>query len=122
MWIFVYGSLMFDGWESDHGCVGSIWADLAGYRRIFKKKSVKNWGTKKWPGPTLNLKASTTSVCRGVAFAFADDDSQSENLLNFLTKREACQPRSLAIRLLDGRNVPLLSRIDSNTELMDDVR
>jgi len=21
MWIFGYGSLMFDGWESDHGCV-----------------------------------------------------------------------------------------------------
>jgi cation transport protein ChaC len=78
---------------------------LAGYRRVFNKKSVENWGTKEWPGLTLNLKASTTSVCRGVAFAFADDDSKSQNMLNFLTKREACQPQSLAIQLLDGRDV-----------------
>jgi glutathione-specific gamma-glutamylcyclotransferase len=74
MWIFGYGSLMFDGWESDHGCVGRAWADLAGYRRVFNKKSVENWGTKKQPGLTLNLKESATSVCRGIAFEFIDDD------------------------------------------------
>jgi hypothetical protein len=67
---------MFDGWESDHGCVGRTWADLAGYRRVFNKKSVENWGTKKRPGLTLNLKESATSVCRGIAFEFIDDDFQ----------------------------------------------
>ena len=83
---------MFDGWESGHGCIERTLADLAGYRRILNKKAVKNWGTKEWPGLTLNLKASTTSVCRGVAFAFADDDSKSQDMLNFLTKREVRIP------------------------------
>jgi glutathione-specific gamma-glutamylcyclotransferase len=119
MWIFGYGSLMFDGWESDHGCVERTWADLAGYRRVFNKKSVENWGTKNWPGLTLNLKASTTSVCRGVAFAFADDDSKSQNMLNSLTKREACQPRSLAIQLLDGRDVPACVYIYEGKNILD---
>ena len=59
--------MMFDGWEPDHGCVGRRWADLAGYRRVFNKKSVENWGTKKWPGLTLNLKESTNSVCLPIA-------------------------------------------------------
>jgi hypothetical protein len=42
MWIFGYGSLMFDGWESGYGCVRREWASLSGYRRVFGKKSVKN--------------------------------------------------------------------------------
>jgi cation transport protein ChaC len=119
MWIFGYGSLMFDGWDSDHGCVERRWAGLAGYRRIFNKKSVKNWGTKEWPGLTLNLKASTTSVCRGIAFEFIDDDSKSLEMLKYLTKREACQPRSLAIRLPDGRDVSALVYIYEGKNILD---
>jgi cation transport protein ChaC len=119
MWIFGYGSLMFDGWESDHGCVGRRWADLAGYRRVFNKKSVENWGTRKWPGLTLNLKESTTSVCRGVAFEFACDNAKSQDMLNCLTKREACQARSLAIRLPDGRGVPALVYIYEGKNILD---
>jgi glutathione-specific gamma-glutamylcyclotransferase len=119
MWIFGYGSLMFDGWESGHGCIERTLADLAGYRRVFNKKSVKNWGTKEWPGLTLNLKQSTTCVCRGAAFAFAGDDSKSQDLLNCLTKREACQPHSLAIRLLDGRDVTALVYIYEGQNILD---
>jgi glutathione-specific gamma-glutamylcyclotransferase len=120
MWIFGYGSLMFDGWESGHGCIERTLADLAGYRRrVFNKKSVKNWGTKEWPGLTLNLKQSATCVCRGVAFAFADDDSKSQDMLNCLTKREACQPHSLAIRLLDGRDVTALVYIYEGQNILD---
>jgi glutathione-specific gamma-glutamylcyclotransferase len=117
MWIFGYGSLMFDEWESNHGCVGRRWADLA--RRVFNKKSVENWGTKEWPGLTLNLKESTNSVCRGIAFAFADDDSESQDMLERLTRREACQPRSLAIRLLDGRDVTALVYIYEGKSILD---
>src|ERR1700730_6463735 len=69
---------------------------------------VANWGSKKRPGLTLNLKESANSVCCGIAFAFADDDSKSQDMLNYLTKREACQPRSLAIQLLNGRDVTAL--------------
>jgi cation transport protein ChaC len=39
MWIFGYGSLMFDGWESERRCVERTWAELAGYRRVFNKRS-----------------------------------------------------------------------------------
>src|ERR1700738_478702 len=119
MWIFGYGSLIFAGWESGHGCVGRIWADLAGYQRIFNKKSVKNWGTKECPGLTLNLKQSATSVCRGVAFTFADDGAKSQDMLNCLAKREACQPRSSAIRLTDGRDVPALVYIYEGKNILD---
>ena len=119
MWIFGYGSLMFDEWESNHGCVGRRWADLAGYRRVFNKKSVENWGTKEWPGLTLNLKESTNSVCRGIAFAFADDDSESQDMLKRLTKREACQPRSLGIRLQDGRDVSALVYIYEGRNILE---
>ena len=110
---------MFDGWESDRRCFGRTWADLAGYRRVFNKKSVENWGTKKWPGLTLNLKASTTSVCRGVAFEFIDDDSKSLEMLKYLTKREACQPRSLAIRLLDDHDVSAFVYMYEGKNILD---
>ena len=55
MWIFGYGSLMFDGWEAFCGCIDRKWADLPGYRRSFNKKSVESRGTREVPGLTLNL-------------------------------------------------------------------
>jgi glutathione-specific gamma-glutamylcyclotransferase len=119
MWVFGYGSLIFDGWESNHGCVERTWADLAEYRRVFNKKSIANWGSEKRPGLTLNLKESATSVCRGAAFAFADDESKLQDMLNYLTKREACQPRLLAIRLLDGRDVTALVYVYEGNNILD---
>jgi hypothetical protein len=68
---------------------------------------------------TLNLKQSATCVCLGAAFAFADDDSKSQDLLNCLTKREACQPHSLAIRLLDGHDVKALVYIYEGQNILD---
>ena len=44
MWIFGYGSLMFDGWEAACGCVDRKCAELPGYRRAFNKKSVEILG------------------------------------------------------------------------------
>jgi cation transport regulator ChaC len=71
MWIFGYGSLMFDGWEAACGCTDRKWADLPGYRRSFNKKSVESRGTREAPGLTLNLVRSAGHVCRGIAFASA---------------------------------------------------
>jgi len=65
MWIFGYGSLMFDGWEAACGCTGRRWADLPGYRRSFNKKSVESRGTPEAPGLTLNLVRAAGHVCRG---------------------------------------------------------
>jgi cation transport protein ChaC len=119
MWIFGYGSLMFAGWESDYGCTERKWADLVGYQRVFNKKSVKNWGTKHCPGLTLNLQESAMAACRGIAFAFEDHTSDSQGILNHLAKREACQPRSLTIRLEDGRNVLAFAYIYNGKTVLD---
>src|SRR5215472_13444781 len=97
MWIFGYGSLMFDKWESSYGCLRREWVDLAGYRRVFNKKSVKNWGTPNRPGLTLNLEKLDTGTCRGVAFEFSDAVVSNRAMLNYLSKREACAPRVLPI-------------------------
>ena len=86
MWVFGYGSLMLDGWETQRGCTRRVLADLPDYCRVFNKASVKNWGTKRTPCPTLNLLKVADGVCRGVAFEFPD--SQKQELLAYLADRE----------------------------------
>ena len=85
MWIFGYGSLMWDGWQAQFGCKRFVIADLPGYQRIFNKASIVNWGTKLAPGPTLNLTPSKMS-CRGIAFKFPD--SARPDIESYLRKRE----------------------------------
>ena len=72
MWVFGYGSLMWDNWETGYGCLRRVLANLPRFRRTFNKASVKNWGTRERPGPTLNLAADPGSSCAGVAFEFPD--------------------------------------------------
>jgi cation transport protein ChaC len=100
MWIFGYGSLMFDGWEAAHGRIDRKWANLPGYRRSFNKKSVESRGTCKLPGLTLNLVPAEFATCRGVAFQFKDND-EAEELLRLVARREACKGRELPV-LIDG--------------------
>jgi cation transport protein ChaC len=85
MWIFGYGSLMWDGWETKRRCLRRATAELRGYTRTFNKLSVRNWGTPSNPGPTLNLIASATS-CRGIAFEF--DEASRADIVAYLAKRE----------------------------------
>jgi glutathione-specific gamma-glutamylcyclotransferase len=86
MWVFGYGSLMWDGWEQQRGCIRRAGAELRGFRRIFNKASVENWGTADHPCPTLNLERIDSGVCRGIAFEFGND--RSEALLDYLATRE----------------------------------
>ncbi|WP_206412685.1 gamma-glutamylcyclotransferase [Lysobacter enzymogenes] len=86
MWVFGYGSLMWDGWENKFTCLQKVRGELLGYRRIFNKASVKNWGAKAAPGPTLNLIAGQDYICRGMAFNFPI--AQSEEIVSYLRKRE----------------------------------
>jgi len=86
MWIFGYGSLMWDGWEAAHGCTRRELADLVGYCRVFNKVSIKNWGTRDAPCPTLNLSKSMASVCRGIAFEFPENNNKA--VLTELIERE----------------------------------
>lgn len=77
MWIFGYGSLMWDGWEHEHACIQRVRATLPRFRRVFDKASVRNWGTRKYPCPTLNIADDPGGECNGLAFEFADDNRES---------------------------------------------
>jgi glutathione-specific gamma-glutamylcyclotransferase len=87
LWVFGYGSLMWDGWETQRpGFIRRVFADLPGYRRQFNKLSVRNWGTPDVPGPTLNLQESASSVCPGIAFEFGKNYRQA--VIKYLEDRE----------------------------------
>lgn len=101
MWVFGYGSLMWDGWETHRGCTRRVVADLPSYYRVFNKASISNWGTKTSPCPTLNLSKKPNGMCRGIAFEFPD--AQKQNVLAYLTEREgkAFPLREMTVQL-DG--------------------
>lgn len=86
MWVFGYGSLMWDSWDDSPDCLRSCIAELPQYRRSFTKASVKNWGTRDHPCPTLTLDRDDLSSCWGIAFEFEDRDRPE--LLEYLKHRE----------------------------------
>ncbi len=95
MWIFGYGSLMWDGWEESFSCTRRLVGELHGYLRAFNKASVRNWGTKSNPGPTLNLEVADHGLCCGIAFEFPD--TQSSRVMGYLEEREG---KSFAFKAL----------------------
>jgi cation transport protein ChaC len=105
MWVFGYGSLMWDGWERAFGGTRLDRAVLRGYRRSFNKKSVDNWGTPQRPGPTLGLEPDATAECVGTAFEIAE--AQRQAVLAMLKKREgpSFTLPELPVRLPDGREI-----------------
>lgn len=98
MWVFGYGSLMWDGWEKKYDCRRTLKGRLAGYRRDFNKASVKRWGTNTAPGPTLGLECDSSGACVGTAFEFPDE--QESSVLESLRQREGqdFELRQLTIR------------------------
>ena len=105
MWVFGYGSLMWDNWQGAHGGADGVLAELKGYERSFNKASKVNWGTDTTPGPTLNLVEKADGACVGYAFEF--DDSRQAEVLADLERREGRNfpLRKMRIRLSDGRTV-----------------
>ena len=101
MLVFGYGSLIWDGWQNTEGrrCLRALPAELPGYRRVFNKKSVQNWGTRAKPCPTLNLEAAASASCRGMAFEFQSNAWFIGEMLLYLRRREACEPQELPIRI-----------------------
>ncbi len=122
MWVFGYGSLIWDGWQNKNGrrCLRTVPAELRGYRRVFNKKSVRNWGTRALPCPTLNLEEASTATCRGMAFEFHHDDWFMGQMLLWLRQREGCEPRELQIRIDDTSEVNALVYIYAGASLIKD--
>src|SRR5262249_27817574 len=119
MWVFGYGSLMWDGWEKKWGCARRACAELDGYQRAFNKRSVLNWGTKENPCPTLSVMKAANSSCRGIAFEFADDKEQE--IRRHLTKREGegFELRKLAIRLDGGISANAVVAVYEAEDIID---
>lgn len=119
MWVFGYGSLMWDGWEAPYGCLRRTKAELRGYCRAFNKASVRNWGSKGSPGPTLNLRACETGACQGIAFEFSW--SEEETVLSYLSEREGAgfKMHRLKMHLEDGAKVTGFVGIYAGKNLID---
>lgn len=116
MWLFGYGSLMWDGWETAYTCARRMPADLPGHARVFNKKSLERWGTHARPGLTLNL--ARTGTCRGMALAF--DDGARSDIEAYLNHRETCEATEVAVRLPDGTEVGALTYIYGGPRLIDE--
>jgi cation transport protein ChaC len=116
MWLFGYGSLMWDGWEDQYGCLKRMPADLHGHTRIFNKKSLERWGTHARPGLTLNLTPS--GACRGVAFEF--DDAALPDIAEYLCARETCTATEVAVRLPEAGEVGALTYIYEGPRLIEE--
>lgn len=87
MWVFGYGSLMWDNnWEQPLGCLRKKIAVLQGYERIFNKPSIKYWGTTNNPCPTLNVVLKKRASCKGMAFEFPD--KRQQEIWTYLSNRE----------------------------------
>jgi glutathione-specific gamma-glutamylcyclotransferase len=112
MWVFGYGSLMWDGWEQPFGGVRVDRAVLNGYRRSFNKRSIKNWGTSEAPAPTLGLEPGVDVNCTGTAFEFPD--GQRAAIEELLTEREGKSFAfpELSVRLPDGRVIRALTPVN----------
>jgi len=115
MWVFGYGSLMWEGWEKRFEGVVVGEATLYGYHRAFNKKSTKNWGTKDKPGPTLGLEPDETGRCTGVVFEIPE--TRREEVLNYLAEREGKSVLllELDVQLKDGTTIKAVIFVNDRT-------
>lgn len=86
VWVFGYGSLMWDDWQSKYGALRTLKATLPQFCRIFNKASIRNWGTQDSPAPTLNITADPNGSCVGFAFEFLEENR--DNVMAALRERE----------------------------------
>ncbi len=115
VWVFGYGSLMWDRWETPLGGRRVDHAVLLGYRRAFNKRSVENWGTREFPAATLGLEPVVGARCVGSAFEFAEE--QRVTVVTSLKGREgkSFALPELPVLLPDGREVRALTPVNATS-------
>jgi cation transport protein ChaC len=104
LWIFGYGSLM---WNPGFDPVERRLARLKDYARTFCMWSIHHRGTPEEPGLVLALDEHPGAGCEGLAFRVAPE--QADETMTYLRERElvssAYLERIVTLRLEDGREV-----------------
>ncbi len=105
MWIFGYGSLL---WNPGFKPAEQVRADLKGYSRSFCMLSVRHRGTEYKPGLVLALdEAGAEMVCSGMGLRASE--AQADDVLAYLRERElissAYEEKWINLTLIDGRCV-----------------
>lgn len=85
MWIFGYGSLM---WNPGFEWKAAEIATLIGYQRSFCIFSHYHRGTPDCPGLVLGLDPKEKAICQGIAYEV--DETQEQEVLAYLHEREMC--------------------------------
>ena len=110
LWVFAYGSLL---WDPGFSPTEAVTADLPGYARSFCMLSIHHRGTEAEPGLVLALDAQTGAVCTGVALRVAE--AEADAVLAMLRERElissAYHERWVQVRLPDGRQITALTYV-----------
>lgn len=113
MWVFGYGSLMWDSWETKFNGQRYDRALLRNHQRDFNKASTSRWGTRSCPCPTLGLRRRKGSQCVGTAFYF--EKAQRKAVLGYLSNREGVGLKLRKAALPDGRAVMAYTVINIQT-------
>lgn len=110
MWVFGYGSLM---WNPGFPVAERVVATLGDHARTFCMRSIHHRGTEDDPGLVLALDPSPGTACVGLGFRVAD--GAEAGTLDDLRERElissAYVERVLPLALSDGRAVRAVSYV-----------
>ncbi|MCC7321134.1 MAG: gamma-glutamylcyclotransferase [Rubellimicrobium sp.] len=110
MWVFGYGSLM---WNPGFVPRQAVPARLSGWRRSFCMRSVHYRGTAACPGLVLALDREGGAACDGLALRVAPDEEAA--VLAALRERELVSSAYLETRLViglaDGRRIEALTYV-----------
>lgn len=110
VWVFGYGSLM---WDPGFVPAEAVKGRLAGYSRSFCLRSITYRGTEDAPGLVLGLDEDAGAECCGLALRIPDDDYDA--VIRYLRQREldtgAYREEVLPVTLDDGRTVDAIAYV-----------
>lgn len=113
MWLFVYGSLMYEDTLEQLGGKRSDGAFLRNYRRAFNKQSTQRWGSHANPGPTLGLKRAKGAGCIGTLFEFSRKDARKARAEVERREGPSFSLKRRPVRLPDGTEVHAYTPINN---------